>query len=79
MTRDVKFLRGDDWIGLYLDGLLRYEGHSIDYDQLMDFLKIPFEQRFEWDNDGFWERSGYRCPDTWDDVEAIALASSVED
>ena len=31
MSRDVMYVRGDDWEAVYIDGVLADQGHSIDW------------------------------------------------
>ena len=33
-----------DWIGLYLDGKLVYEGHSLSAERLLEALGIPYSE-----------------------------------
>lgn len=35
----VHEIRGDDWVQLYVDGAIVYEGHSLDEDYLYELLK----------------------------------------
>jgi hypothetical protein len=58
-----------DWTGLYLDGKLIAENHSLsnwDWVQLLSSLGIGVqdeERSMEW-----FEKVGSRCPETWDEV-----------
>lgn len=36
---DVTFARGDDWEGLYVDGVLQQEGHSIPAHDILEWIK----------------------------------------
>jgi hypothetical protein len=38
------FVEGDDWVGLYMDGELVYEGHSISPAYLAELLDADFER-----------------------------------
>ena len=48
---EVVIVHGDDWVGVYVDGKLRYEGHSIRPEQLLELLGIncrDFECDLDW-------------------------------
>lgn len=38
---EVVITRGDDWEGLYIDGVLYYQGHSITAYEVLLALQIP--------------------------------------
>lgn len=38
---DIVSAEGGDWQGLYVDGKLAYENHSIDWDDFVQVLDIP--------------------------------------
>ena len=40
--KDIKFVFADDWTGLYVDGKLKYQNHSIDERKLLELLGIEF-------------------------------------
>jgi hypothetical protein len=54
-------VQGDDWCGLYVDGKLVYENHSIPLRELAKHL--GFEILDAGGEDAF-EPYGYRCPET---------------
>lgn len=33
---------GGDWVGLYLNGTLAHEGHSIEPEELLNLLGVPY-------------------------------------
>jgi hypothetical protein len=37
---NVTIARSDDWVGFYIDGKLKMQGHSIRLDDALDALKI---------------------------------------
>lgn len=39
---ELTIVPGDDWIGVYIGGELKYEGHELHYRDLLNLLKIPF-------------------------------------
>lgn len=39
-------VHGEDWSGLYLNGKLVYENHSISSETLLDCLEIPYDVRW---------------------------------
>lgn len=41
---------GGDWVGLYVDGKLVTEGHSLNWNQVLSALGVPFD-RFECDGE----------------------------
>lgn len=36
----------DDWIAVYKDGELAYEGHSIDPSMLLDVVDVPYSRKY---------------------------------
>lgn len=44
MSRDIGIVECDDWIAVYLNYGLVYEGHSITPDMLLEKLEIPFDR-----------------------------------
>lgn len=54
-----------DWIGLYHDGVLLHEGHSIQEEDLLRLLGVDFNHRVE-----DFEKLGGRCPFYERDLEA---------
>ena len=43
---NIKFVTNypdGDWMGLYIDRKLVYEGHSMDEQMMLEFLKIPYD------------------------------------
>jgi hypothetical protein len=35
-----------DWAGMYIDGKLVTEGHSLPYNEVLNFLDIKYEERW---------------------------------
>lgn len=62
----VKFLySGDaDWVGMYVDDTLVYEGHSIEPEDVVRHLGIPVFFHID-KSESSLERFGYRCPTQW--------------
>ena len=54
----IHFMQTDDWVGLYVNEALVYEGHSLEPVRLLDLLGVDYTE--EWVED--LEDSGYRCP-----------------
>ena len=50
-----------DWMGVYIDGRLVYENHSIDEDHLLDLLGIEYTRVTDVD----CEQYGGSLPNTW--------------
>jgi hypothetical protein len=47
MSREMKtitLVNGDDWRGIYVDGELRWEGHSLDGRNVLDVLGIDYRE-----------------------------------
>lgn len=59
---NLHIIRSDqgDWIGLYRDGKLLREGHSIPEDEVLDALGIEYGYTV-WDEE--FNEHGGRCPD----------------
>lgn len=69
----IKFVRADDWIGLYVDGDLKEQGHSIDEFEVARILveSLPIEntivaERYNWD----WVEQG-TLPQKYQDIQWI--------
>ena len=64
---EVMFVGADDWHGIYIDGLLRYEGHSIPDDEWLSVLKeagVVVDNKSESDEAYEVIQSYGRCPTT---------------
>lgn len=63
--QDIKLVSGSDWQGLYWDGELVGEGHSLAAFQVLDALNIKYEQ-FE-KTEKWFDETGGRCPKEWNE------------
>ncbi len=36
--KEITYVQGDDWEGVYVDGKLELEGHSLDFRDVLDIL-----------------------------------------
>jgi hypothetical protein len=66
MNRQIVIAYGDDWEGLYVDGVLAEEGHSISVHHFCKALGIDLEQKAV---DTDWLEKGGRLPDRFEDVK----------
>lgn len=59
----------DDWVGVYKDGELRYEGHSISNEELLRIADIDYEVKYidHPNEELFWGG----MPGTLEDVEDL--------
>lgn len=64
--RDIVIVRGDDWDGLFADGELLLEGHSLDARQVLEALGIPVRSLIV--NEEWMESMG-RFPERLEEVE----------
>jgi len=72
MTKISLFHAGSgDWEGLYVDGVLKMENHSLDATELLVRLceQLDFEFTNLYSDDEYLERYGNRCPDTWEEIK----------
>jgi hypothetical protein len=51
-----------DWIGLYVDGKLKMEGHSLRLEDVLESIGIKAEAI---EGSEYLEEFGNRCPDKW--------------
>lgn len=65
-SKKVVFVSGDDWEGLYIDGKLVLENHSLEPRQVLDKLGIKYERR---DADAEWLADTGNLPQDLKDVE----------
>ena len=70
MSKEVTLVKdeGGDWIGMYVDGRLMNEGHSLDTDFVIENLGFTVCKVFFTAED--WEKHGGRCPATLAEVYA---------
>lgn len=62
----VTIVSSVDWLGIYVDGELKYQSHNIDPERLLSILKIPYTSA---DVDDVWLDSiGGRFPRHLSDV-----------
>jgi hypothetical protein len=60
-----------DWEGLYIDGTLKIEGHSISARDILEYLGkyLNFEIEVVIDEkESYLDRFGNSCPDTWEEA-----------
>jgi hypothetical protein len=68
-TKKIVIVRGEsgDWEGVYLDGQLAREDHSIEIDDLLKLLGIKCEVKYA--TDKTFEDNNNRLPDDLSEVE----------
>ena len=71
---DIKYVAGDDWQGLYIDGGLVEENHSIRIIDLLEMLEGRGVLTFDYHevNQGYLEDLG-NLPDKFDDIDKSEL------
>jgi hypothetical protein len=64
--KKVTLLQVDDWMGLYIDGVLMDENHNLSERGVLEILarelNFPFEHIWD-EDDGYIEKNGGRCPE----------------
>ena len=65
--KKIRFLRSGagDWVGLYIDGKLVREGHSISEEEIASLLLPKIEVKTVYGSE-YLDEYGNRCPDEWD-------------
>lgn len=63
---EVKFLRADDWVGIYVDGQLVRESHSIQEEDVSIAITGTKPETFWTFDERFWDSGS--CPRTWQEV-----------
>ena len=66
MKKKIVFVGADDWAGMFIDGKLVAEGHSVESDTALTALGIEFEEK--WADDEWLETLG-RFPQDLKDVK----------
>lgn len=66
----------DDWVGVYKDGELKFEGHSIGNQDLLRIADVQYEVRYLVNNDYDEELFWGGMPSTLEGVDEL-LAKSV--
>ena len=77
---------GEDWTGIYKDGILYQEGHSIYWRNLIKNLISDKVDLSEYKllsindiyDDEFWNKSGYSCPKTIDELINICKELNIK-
>ena len=64
---NIVIVNADDWEGLYIDGDLKTEGHSLSLQNVLDILKI--HTTFRYDVDYEWLEEIGRLPKSLSDVK----------
>lgn len=64
--KKITLVSGDDWQGLYIDGKLAIEGHSVSVEDVLLMLDINHETLFA--NDNWLDVEGY-LPEDLKDVK----------
>ena len=62
----VTYVQGDDWEGVYIDGKLEIEGHSIDFREVLDKMGVQVESISA---DCNWLHERGRLPDNLSEVK----------
>jgi len=62
-------MRGDDWEGVYYNGKLLYQGHSIRWDEVLKKLGYNITSNYIEDDD--WESLDWSLSENIEDVEMI--------
>lgn len=64
----ITYLQADDWAGVYVDGKLKFEGHSIDSNEWVILLReagVEVEDLSETDLSYETIEAHGRCPERW--------------
>ena len=51
MNEDIKIIEYDDWIQIFIDGVLKYENHSISGIKILNLLGIEYGYLYVEDDD----------------------------
>lgn len=71
---NITFIEGDDWVGVYLNGKLITQGHSINERELLESLGYKNIDAKYIEEEEIWEEMGYSCPENLSDVEAAIIS-----
>lgn len=55
MNKDITFVFGSDWEGMYINGKLAVEGHRLDQSHILTALGIDYDYKAA-DDEWLWER-----------------------
>ena len=69
-NKEITILYGDDWEGIYLNGKLLDQNHSIDNSKLLELLGYSVKCVYE-DDEEVWEIMDYYCPEDIEKYYAI--------
>ena len=70
---EITFVKGDDWEGVYINGELKDQGHSVDRDYLLELLGHKPNNIYI-EDEKIWEEFGFNCPEKLNDVQVVLNA-----
>lgn len=68
--KNIVFICADDWEGMYINGELVAEGHSIEKDTVLTILGLEFNE--DWTVDEDWLNERGRLPKKLSDVKHLS-------
>jgi len=66
---DILIVYVDDWCGLYIDGELKHQGHSLESDTLLEHLGLEYKIKWLDDNEEFDQLVGAEGMPDYDELE----------
>lgn len=75
MSNTLIYVRGDDWEGLYVNGIIHYQNHSLRVGHVIQIIKEcdTIEVVYEYDVESHWmEEMGY-LPEFFSDIPKDVL------
>lgn len=69
IDKKLIIMRGDDWEGVYYNGKLLYQGHSIRWDDVLK--QLGYNTVSNYIEEEHWEQLGWAFPENIEDVQKI--------
>ncbi len=70
VDKKLIIIRGDDWEGIYYNGKLLEQGHSIQFDKVLEKLGYIVKSNYI-ENENDWEQLGWALPENIEDVQKV--------
>ena len=69
-NKKLILMRGDDWEGIYYEGKLLYQGHSINWYDVLKKLGYATKLKYI-ESEEDWKELGWSLPENIEDVQKI--------
>lgn len=75
--QNITVLSGDDWSGIYVNGVLKYENHSLHSSDIFNALDLKVNKIYIEGEDN-WDHLNCSCPSTLAELESKITEHNIE-